>query len=73
LRVTEAQHPFRGRTEALFIVTSTTSELQSKEAQMNNCFTTTEENETLTIKYVKLLLNLTASNNCRKIKIARIA
>jgi len=72
LHATEAQHPFKGRTGALFIVTSTTSELQSEEAQMNNCFTATEENKTLTINYMNLLLDLTA-NNCRKIRIARIA
>jgi len=40
---------------------------------MNNCFTATEENKTLTINYMKLLFNLTANNNCRKIIIARIA
>jgi hypothetical protein len=67
LRVTEAQYPLKGRKGALFIVTSTTSELQSKEAQMNNCFTATEKNKTLTIKHMKLSLNLTTSNNCRKI------
>jgi hypothetical protein len=73
LRVTEAQHPFKGHKGALFIVTSTTSELQNKEAQMNNCFTVTEENKTPTIKYMNLLLNLTTSSNFRKIRILRIA
>jgi hypothetical protein len=73
LRVTEAQHPLKGRKGALFVVTNTASKLQSKEAQMNNCFTTTEENKALIIKHMKFSLNLTASNNCRKILIARIA
>jgi hypothetical protein len=65
LRLTEAQHPLNGRTGALFVATSTTLEIHSKEAHINNCFTAMEENKTLKISYMNLLLNIFSTNNCR--------